>query len=82
MKTYTMRTRNQRPRNYVLASNDKLLRKDLPLAGAKTGYTNMAGRCIVARFKNEKRDYLVVVLNTAHHFKAAEKIYRWVCKTF
>jgi len=82
MKTYTMRTRNQPPRDYVLASNDKLLHRDLPLAGAKTGFTNMAGKCIVARFKNEKSDYVVVVLNTPHHFKAAERIYRWVCKTF
>jgi len=82
MKTYTMRTRNQPPRDYALASNDKLLHKDLPLAGAKTGFTNMAGKCIVAQFKNEKSDYVVVVLNTPHHFKAAERIYRWVCKTF
>jgi len=82
MKTYTMRTRNQPPRNYALVANDKLLHKDLPLAGAKTGFTNMAGKCIVAQFTNEKSDYLVVVLNTPHHFKAAEKIYRWVCKTF
>jgi D-alanyl-D-alanine carboxypeptidase len=82
MKSYTMRTRNQTPRDYALAANDKLLYKDLPLAGAKTGFTNLAGKCIVARFKNEKSDYMVVVLNTSHHFKAAEKIYRWVCKTF
>ena len=82
MKSYTMRTRNHPARQYALASNDKLLHKDLPVAGAKTGFTNMAGRCIVARFKNEKNDYVVVVLNTPHHFKAAERIYRWACKAF
>ncbi len=80
MKTYTMRTRNPKPRNYRLATNDKLLYGKLPVEGAKTGYTNLAGRCIVALFKNQDREHVVVVLNTAKHFKAAERIYRWVCK--
>jgi D-alanyl-D-alanine carboxypeptidase len=79
-KSYTMRTRNQPSRDYALASNDKLLHRNLPIAGAKTGFTGMAGKCIVALFKNEKSDYMVVVLNAPHHFKAAEKIYRWACK--
>jgi len=77
MKTYTMQTRNATPRDYPLASNDKLLAKNLPVAGAKTGFTNAAGRCIVALFKDEKKEHVVVVLNTPQHFKAAEKIYRW-----
>jgi len=76
MKTYTMRTQNSTPRNYVLASNDKLLGR-LPVAGAKTGYTNMAGRCIVALFNDGPSERMVVILNTPKHFKAAEKIYRW-----
>jgi D-alanyl-D-alanine carboxypeptidase len=77
MKTYTMRTHNAIPRDYVLASNDKLLAKNLPVAGAKTGFTNAAGRCIVALFKDQKKEHVVVVLNSPQHFKAAEKIYRW-----
>jgi len=79
MKTYSMRTQNAVPRTYQLVSNDKLLGR-LPVAGAKTGFTNMAGRCIVALFKGEKTEHVVVVLNAAKHFKAAEKIYRWACK--
>jgi D-alanyl-D-alanine carboxypeptidase len=79
MKTYTMQTRNSTPRDYRVASNDKLLAKNLPVAGAKTGFTNAAGRCIVALFKDHKKEHVVVVLNTRHHFKAAEKIYRWAC---
>ncbi len=82
MKIHTIRTRNKKPRKYILATNDKLLHRKLPVAGAKTGYTNLAGKCIVALFKDDKRDYTVVVLNTNKHFKAAEKIYRWACKTF
>ncbi len=80
MKTYTMRTQNSTPRNYALASNDKLLGR-LPVAGAKTGYTNLAGRCIVALFNDGKSERMVVILNTPKHFKAAEKIFRWARTT-
>lgn len=76
-KTCTVTTRNEIPRKYRLASNIKLLYGNLPIVGAKTGFTNMAGRCIVAHFKDEAKDQLVVVLNTRRHFKAAENIYRW-----
>jgi D-alanyl-D-alanine carboxypeptidase len=82
MKQYTMRTLNETPRNYSLVTNDKLLSRKLPVAGAKTGYTNLAGRCIVALFKDQGKEHMVVVLNTPSHFKAAEKIYRWASKTF
>ncbi len=77
MKTYTFRTLNPIPREYKLASNDKLLDRGLPLEGAKTGYTDAAGKCIVALFKDHGKERLVVVLNTQRHFNAAEKIYRW-----
>jgi D-alanyl-D-alanine carboxypeptidase len=82
MKSHTMRTQGLPARDYPLASNDKLLSRNLPVAGAKTGFTSLAGRCIVALFKDDKKDYMVVVLNSPHHFKAAEKIYRWACKAF
>ncbi len=84
MKTHVIRGHTKRKRKYVLRSNDRLLFRPLPVAGAKTGYTNLAGRCIVAHFKDEKekRDYMVVVLNTRRHFQAAERIYKWACKTF
>jgi D-alanyl-D-alanine carboxypeptidase len=82
MKTYTMQSRTG-TRDYPLASNDKLLAKNLPVAGAKTGFTNAAGRCIVALFKDEKKEHVIVVLNSPKHFKEAEKIYRWAStKTF
>jgi D-alanyl-D-alanine carboxypeptidase len=84
MKQHTMVTHNEKPRKYMLATNDRLLFRPLPLAGAKTGYTDLAGKCIVAMFKDEEkaRDYMVVVLNTANHFIAAEKIFRWASKAF
>ncbi len=82
MKQYTMRSLNHAPKNYHLVTNDKLLSRRLPVAGAKTGYTNLAGRCIVALFKDQGKEHMVVVLNTPRHFKAAEKIYRWASKTF
>lgn len=79
-RTHTMRTRNSTPRDYALVSNDKLLTKNLPLVGAKTGFTNLAGRCIVALFKDKDKEHMVVVLNSPNHFKAAEKVYRWAQK--
>jgi len=79
-RTHTMRTRNWIPRDYALVSNDKLLAKNLPLVGAKTGYTNQAGRCIVALFKDKEKEHMVVVLNSPNHFQAAEKVYRWAHK--
>jgi D-alanyl-D-alanine carboxypeptidase len=82
MKSYKFKTRNKKPRTYVLKTNDKLLHRRLPVAGAKTGYTNLAGRCIVAQFKDDERDYTVVVLNTKRHFREAEKLFKWICKTF
>ncbi len=81
-KTYIMKSLNSKPHVYHLVSNDRLLGTNLPVAGAKTGFTNMAGKCIVAFFKDNKKEHVVVVLNTPHHFKAAEKIYRWASKTF
>ena len=75
-----MRTRNPVPRDYNVANNDRLLYKNLPIAGAKTGFTNKAGRCIVALFKDQQKEHMIVVLNSPQHFKAAEKIYRWACK--
>jgi D-alanyl-D-alanine carboxypeptidase len=76
-KTYVMRTLNPTPRDYRLASNIKLLYGNLPIAGAKTGYTDKAGRCIVALFKDAKAEHMVIVLNTPKHFKAAERLYHW-----
>lgn len=82
MKKYVMRSRKKKWRKYVLNTNDRLLNRPLPVTGAKTGYTNLAGRCIVAMFKDDNKDYLVVVLNSPRHFKAAERIYRWAVKAF
>jgi len=83
MKTHTMTARNATPREYVLRSNDKLLDRPVALVGAKTGFTNLAGKCIVALFNDEKKakEYVVVVLNSPTHFKTAEKVYRWVSGT-
>ncbi|MFC1836633.1 D-alanyl-D-alanine carboxypeptidase family protein [Thermodesulfobacteriota bacterium] len=82
MKSHIMKPRNSKKRKYVLRTNDRLLSRQLPVDGAKTGYTDLAGRCIVARFKDEDGDYIVVVLNSRRHFNTAEKVYKWACETF
>ncbi len=80
MKTYIMRSVDNKGRNYVLRTNDKLLHSNLPVAGAKTGYTDLAGKCIVALFKDKTKDFMIVVLNARNHFKAAARIYQWACR--
>ena len=50
-----MKSLNSKPHVYHLVSNDRLLGTNLPVAGAKTGFTNMAGKCIVAFFKDNKK---------------------------
>jgi len=80
LKTYSFRTLNNKPRTYSLKTNDRLLSTRLPVSGAKTGYTDVAGRCIVARFQDAKTNYMVVVLNTPQHFRAAERIFRWASR--
>jgi D-alanyl-D-alanine carboxypeptidase len=79
-RAHSIVTRNETPRTYRLASTIKLLNRNLPVAGAKTGFTNLAGRCIVALFKDHHKETMVVVLNSPRHFKAAENIYRWLSK--
>ncbi len=79
-KVHKIVTRNDTPRTYHLVSTIKLLNRKLPLAGAKTGFTNLAGRCIVALFKDHHKETVVVVLNSPRHFKAAENLYRWISK--
>jgi D-alanyl-D-alanine carboxypeptidase len=78
MKTYVARSIGEKPRNIPLVSNDRLLHSNLPIVGAKTGFTNLAGRCIVALFKKQDKEHMVVILNSPKHFRAAEKVYRWV----
>lgn len=78
MKTYLARSVGEKPRYIPLVSNDKLLHSNLPVVGAKTGFTNLAGRCIVALFKKQDKEHMVVILNSPKHFRAAEKVYRWV----
>lgn len=48
---------------YCLKTHNKLLDKYPYAVGIKTGYTSMAGRCLIARAIKDNRDILLVMLN-------------------
>lgn len=56
-------------KTYIVRSSNKLLKDDPYVVGVKTGYTNKAGACYIARAKKGNKDIVMVMLN-AHN--------RWV----
>lgn len=65
---YTFKAINTN-RTYVVRSSNKLLKDQPYIVGVKTGYTNKAGACYIARAKKGNKDIVMVMLN-AHN--------RWV----
>jgi serine-type D-Ala-D-Ala carboxypeptidase (penicillin-binding protein 5/6) len=55
---------------YRLGTHNKLLDKYKYAIGVKTGFTNKAGKCLIARAKRDNKDVLVVMLKS--------KTDRWV----
>ena len=53
-------------KEYVVHSSNKLLKDDPYVIGVKTGYTNKAGACLIARAKKGNQDIIMVMLN-AHN---------------
>lgn len=62
-----------------LENTNKLLGKFLPVNGMKTGYTNAAGRCLIASASANGRDLIFVQLGSRTNwiFNDAERILRW-----
>ena len=50
---------------YVVHSSNKLLANEPYIVGIKTGYTNEAGACLIARAKSNDKDVLMVMLNVS-----------------
>lgn len=51
---------------YKVHTSNKMLDKDKSVIGVKTGFTNQAGACLIARAKRDNKDVLLVMLN-AHN---------------
>jgi D-alanyl-D-alanine carboxypeptidase (penicillin-binding protein 5/6) len=61
--------RNNRIETFTAYTHNRLLNKYQYAVGVKTGYTNKAGACLIARAKRGKKDCLIVMMNS--------KVDRW-----
>ena len=55
-------------------NKNKLLYRDKNCYGVKTGYTKIAGRCLVSAFENDGMNLVCVVLNSPQMYERSEEI--------
>lgn len=56
-------------KRYAAYTHNKLLNSYKYAVGIKTGYTQKAGPCLIARAKNGNKDVLIVMLNSEQRWK-------------
>ncbi|WP_368029794.1 D-alanyl-D-alanine carboxypeptidase family protein [Arcobacter sp. s6] len=71
LEKYAFNAINTKSR-YVVHSSNKLLANEPYIIGIKTGYTNEAGACLIARAKNNNKDVLMVMLNVNNRWPNAK----------
>lgn len=62
-------------RSYAAYTHNKLLNNYKYAVGIKTGYTQKAGPCLIARAKKDNKDVLVVMLNSEHRWNDIKTIF-------
>lgn len=72
LNSYSFSTVNTGKKFYVYTSN-KLQRQNKYIVGVKTGYTNGAGPCLIARAKKNNKDVLLVMLHAENRWVNAKK---------
>lgn len=72
LNSYTFATLNTK-RKFQIYTSNKLKRTNKYVVGVKTGYTNKAGACLIARGKKDKKDVLLVMLNAENRWVNAKK---------
>ena len=60
-------------KKYFFTTSNKLLKDEPYIIGIKTGYTNKAGACLIARAKKGNQDILMVMLNAHNRWPNAKK---------
>ena len=60
-------------KKYFFTTSNKLLKDEPYIIGVKTGYTNKAGACLIARAKKGNQDILMVMLNAHNRWPNAKK---------
>lgn len=68
LKRHDFRSLNTK-RHYAAYTHNKLLSNYKYAVGIKTGFTQKAGPCLIARAKDGKKDILVVMLNSEQRWK-------------
>ena len=71
MNKYSFKAINTNSRYSVITSN-KLQRTNKEIVGIKTGFTNGAGPCLIARAKKNNKDILLVMLNAGNRWENAK----------
>jgi len=74
LKRHDFRALNTK-RSYAAYTHNKLLNNYKYAVGIKTGYTQKAGPCLIARAKNGNKDILVVMLNSEHRWNDIKTIF-------
>jgi D-alanyl-D-alanine carboxypeptidase (penicillin-binding protein 5/6) len=71
-------------RTKMLENTNKLLGEFYAVNGMKTGFTNAAGRCLIASASANGREAIFVQLGsrTSHIFDDAERMLRWVLAAY
>ncbi|MDX9743762.1 MAG: serine hydrolase [Arcobacteraceae bacterium] len=80
LNSYSFVTLNTHKKFSVYTSN-KLQKQNKYVVGIKTGYTNGAGACLIARAKKDKKDILIVMLNADNRWSNAKKALDEAMKT-
>jgi D-alanyl-D-alanine carboxypeptidase (penicillin-binding protein 5/6) len=68
LNSYAFKATNTK-RLYKVHTSNKMLDRDKYVIGVKTGYTNQAGPCLIARAKKDKKDILLVMLNAQNRWE-------------
>ncbi|MDD3343555.1 MAG: serine hydrolase [Sulfurospirillaceae bacterium] len=74
LKRHDFRSLNTR-RAYAAYTHNRLLANYKYAVGIKTGFTQKAGPCLIARAKKDNKDILVVMLNSEHRWKDIRVIF-------
>ncbi|MDD2384739.1 MAG: serine hydrolase [Sulfurospirillaceae bacterium] len=74
LKRHDFRSLNTR-RSYAAYTHNRLLNNYKYAVGIKTGFTQKAGPCLIARAKKDNKDILVVMLNSEHRWKDIRVIF-------
>ncbi len=74
LKRYDFRSLNTK-RAYAAYTHNRLLNNYKYAVGIKTGYTQKAGPCLIARAKKDNKDILVVMLNSEHRWNDIRTIF-------